>query len=95
MPRFSIKDLLIATTLIAIGLGLLVLMFKSMNSVRREFGYEVGLTVFIVLWIAGIALIVAGFYAPFTRVLRGLVVGSVLSLLMFFTFWLLTLYANR
>jgi hypothetical protein len=56
MPRFSIKDLFIATTLVAVGVGALCVLFS-----REETPVIPGL----ILFFGGSALIGAGIFMPF------------------------------
>ena len=41
MPRFTVKDLLLATTLIAIGAGTLAFLFQNGEQIKREYGAAV------------------------------------------------------
>ena len=77
MPRFTTKDLLIATTLIAIGVGLLVFAYKH-PTLRAG---EPGSWEFPVGWFGGGALICAGVFAPFKRPIVGGIAGLVIQFL--------------
>jgi|tagenome__1003787_1003787.scaffolds.fasta_scaffold20490834_1 hypothetical protein len=74
MPRFSIKDLLIATTLISVGLGLLYFVYQHRYTPDDE-AWELG------AYLGGGALIGAGAMTPFKRPLRGAIIAVVLMLL--------------
>ena len=73
MPRFSIKDLLVGMTLIALGLIILFI------SVPAQSG---ALAVWLVsaMYFGGFMLIVAGVFAPFRDSWLGVAVGLVAAL---------------
>ena len=76
MPTFSLKDLLLATTLISIGLSVWYLLFAYRPGARNHEEYEI----FIARAIAfnGIALIGAGLLAPFKRTWIG-AIGAIIA----------------
>ena len=77
MPRFTIKDLLIATALIAIGAGALAFLFRGGEGLfAAGLGSEAAV---LVLWIGGGACIGAGLLTPFKRPLVGAVIGMVIQ----------------
>jgi hypothetical protein len=76
LPSFSLKGLLWGTTLIAVGLTYLAILFRHqpMNSVLLV----------LFLWIGGGALIAAGLLMPFGKVWAGAIFGGVLQALLIF-----------
>ena len=76
MPRFTIKDLLKATTLIAIGAGIWACLFRGAYANNR-----IGVDK-IMLWIVGGAFISAGIFTPFKRPWEGAIVAIVLQILL-------------
>jgi hypothetical protein len=80
MPRFTIKDLLVATALVAIGAGMI------------GFQYQNGLAIFtwggmgvcLFLWCGGGVLIGAGLLKPFKRTWTGVITGLVIQTLLVF-----------
>jgi hypothetical protein len=77
MPRFSLKHLLLSTTLVAVGLVLLLLIF-------REPGGSLGDSAAIVCWFGGGALIGAGLLAPFRKWWIGAAIGMGIQLLVLY-----------
>jgi hypothetical protein len=75
MPRFTVKDLLIATTLIAVGAGMLAFVFQNGEEIKR--GYGAG--VFAVLWFGGGAFVGAGIFTPFKRPWMGAIIGVMIQ----------------
>lgn len=77
MPRFTVKDLLIATTLISLGAGLWVVMTNNPHlfSINRE-----RYVLFLLIWFGGGAIIGAGLLTPFTRIWAGAFAGVAASL---------------
>jgi hypothetical protein len=71
MPRFKVKDLLIATALIAIGLGMWALLFRSWEGLFDE-GMG-GVLDILLLWFGGGACIGAGLFTPFKRPWTGVI----------------------
>lgn len=75
MPRFSIKDLTLATAMMAIGIGLVtyVLRYKpeSVNSITNVS------SLFPLSWFGGGVLIGAGIMTPFNRPWTGVIIGIV------------------
>ena len=80
MPRFTVKDLLIATTFIAIGAGVLV--FLNQNS-RAIFDWG-GMGTVLFLWYGGGALIGTGLLMPVKRPWTGVITAFVLQTLLVF-----------
>ena len=76
MPRFTIKDLLLATTLVAIGAGTWAFLFRGVVATSRM-GADI-----MMLWIVGGAFIGAGLVAPFKRPWEGAIVAIVLQFLL-------------
>lgn len=74
MPRFSIKDLLLATTLIALGIGALMTLARTTGDFHRAFPGTA-----FVLFLGGGALIGAGLLAPASRPLAGAVIGALVQ----------------
>ena len=70
MPRFSIKDLLLSTTLLAVGFTALTLLpgLVSRNAV--------GVILPFVFWIGGCVLIGTGLFAPFHKKRLGAAIGA-------------------
>jgi hypothetical protein len=75
VPKFSIKDLLIATIFVAVGLGMVTSIFKS--SVYFH-GTEYGAPF---LWFGGCALIGLGLGWPFKQPLVGIFLGFLISII--------------
>jgi hypothetical protein len=76
MPRFSIKDLMLATTLVALGLAIAIVDMSVTNrDLSRDYHLPLHpLTSLVVLSIGG-AFIGAGLLAPFRRKAIGAGVG--------------------
>lgn len=81
MLRFSIKELLAATMLIAIGAGLWSVLFRHSGQLHRALGELVFLPV-VVLYFAGGAFISAGLGFPFRRELEGMLTGVAIQLML-------------
>ena len=77
MPRFTIKDLLIATTLIAFGAGLIAWTIRYMDTAKVEQPQPIVLINFF----ACPALIGAGLFTLFKRPWLGALVGVLLTIL--------------
>src|SRR5689334_2507291 len=77
MPRFTIKDLLIATTLIANGVFQLTLSRDGENASPFAIAF---------LWFSGGVLIGVGLFIPFNRPWTGLFKGLVIQALFLFLF---------
>jgi hypothetical protein len=73
MPRFSIKDLLLATTLIAVGVGAESFLIRSPNAYRGS--GEIRSAILMLFGYCGGACIGAGLLLPFKRPLFGLAIG--------------------
>jgi len=74
MPRFSIRSLLLATTLIAVGMGLIFI------GARIGWGEDVARDA--VLWFSGGALIGAGIMTPFNRAVPGVFIGLAVQIIL-------------
>ena len=74
MPRFSIRSLLIATTLIAVGLGMICYAEQHHDSPDSE-------SLALFAFFGGGCAIGAGIMAPFNRSLTGAIVTVLLMLL--------------
>jgi hypothetical protein len=80
MPRFTVKDLLIATTLIAVGAGMLAFLINGglgTNSVGSAIAWAEA----FLLWFGGSACIGAGLLSPFKRRWTGAVLAIVIQML--------------
>jgi hypothetical protein len=88
MPRFSIKDLLLATLLIAIGIALLLPLFSHAPPPWYVRGIETEAAA--MLWFGGCSTIGAGLFVPFQRARTGAILGAVLALI-FWVIFLLTI----
>jgi hypothetical protein len=77
MPRFSIKDLLIATTCIAMGIGLLAFPYYHHEYISANLPSST----YVLCWFGGGALIGAGILNPFGRPLWGAAIGFVVLVL--------------
>ena len=82
MPRFTIKDLLLATTLIAIGAGMLALVLRGNAWLWPRGGLAV-ITVFS-LWLGGGGCIGAGLLTPFKHPWIGAALGLLIQGLLLF-----------
>jgi hypothetical protein len=78
MPRFSIKDLMLATTLVAVGMGLIYVAYQACLHPRfgnyAAFQFSGGL-------FGGAALIGAGMLIPFKRPWTGTIIAVALVFL--------------
>jgi len=74
MPRFSIKDLLLGITLVAVGIAVESMMGRIRLVVDERWSN-------MIIFCGGIAIIAAGVFAPFHRKKAGAVVGFVAALL--------------
>jgi hypothetical protein len=72
MPRFTLKELLLATTLIATGAGIWAFLSRG-----RAIGVDT-----VMVWIAGGAFIGAGIFTPFKQPWAGAIVAIVLQFLL-------------
>jgi hypothetical protein len=70
MPRFSIKDLMLATTLIAVGLAVLILLPGLASRTA------VGIVLPFVFWLGGCVLIGVGLFTPFHKKRLGAGIGA-------------------
>jgi hypothetical protein len=79
MPRYSTKELLVSTTLIACGLAILAFMLRGAPYIDPETS-----TVILTLsaWCVGGALIGAGLFVPFHRPHVGAFLGLVVQLVL-------------
>lgn len=77
MPRFTIKDLLIATTLIAVGTGMIAVVLRG-DAWLWPRGNLAVLTVFA-LWLSGGGCIGAGLLIPFKHPLVGASAGILIQ----------------
>jgi hypothetical protein len=76
MPRFTVKDLLIATALVALGAGTLAFLFQIGKPLQL-----VAPPVFAGLWLCGGACVGAGIFTPFKLPTMGGVIGFVIQVL--------------
>lgn len=83
MPRFTIKDLTLGLTLVAIGLSIEILLFNS--SFLPQTDEELLLGYFVMCY--GLATITAGLSAPFHRKKLGAVVGFVSGVAFLAAMW--------
>jgi hypothetical protein len=74
MPRFTIRDLLLATTLVAVGVGLIVFPLHFHQLVDEEWSLPL-------FFFGGGAFIGAGIFTPFKRPWTGVIVAVVLQIL--------------
>ena len=74
MPRFSIKSLLLATTLIAVGMALMYFVYQRPDTEENAAGK-------IVAVLSGGALIGGGIFTPFNRPWIGAILAVVLMFL--------------
>lgn len=83
MPRFTIKDLLLATTLIAIGAGMLAPIFLD-TVPRRISSWGIwGVFLWFLIWFGGGGLIGAGLFTPFRKVRIGVAIGVLVQFMLF------------
>jgi hypothetical protein len=78
MPRFTVKDLLIAITLIAIGAGAWAFLFHNVDELERLHGPWLA----PLLWFGGGPCIGAGLFTPFKRPWTGVITALVLQILL-------------
>lgn len=88
MPRFTIKDLLLATTLIAIGVGMLAQIFSGTSpDWIKLLGDSIAVAVCILIWLGSGALIGAGLFSlfkhPWIRAAVGFLFQFVFFILLF------------
>jgi hypothetical protein len=79
MPRFTIKDLLIATTLVAVGAGLIAFWMRTPELDTESWLF---LPALVVCWYGGGAFIGAGLFIPFKRPLTGVFIAVVIQTLL-------------
>ena len=79
MPRYSIKDLLLAVLLISVGIVLLSPLFRMAPEPLPW--YMDGILPILVMWFGGCSMIGAGLFAPFQRKAVGACVGAALALM--------------
>jgi hypothetical protein len=82
MPRFSLRDLLIATALISIGMGLIYVLYTTPLFRERHFMPRMKY-IAPPLFFSGSALIGAGICAPFQRKLIGGLIGFLIPTILF------------
>ena len=77
MPRFSIKDLMLAITLVAVGTGLVCFANRCLDigDVRYKF-WELVVCWWVGGWLAG-----AGLFIPFKRAWTGVVIALAIQFL--------------
>jgi hypothetical protein len=90
VPKFSIKDLLIATTLIALGLGAVLFAFND-DDTNGSYLYYVVMSSLILI---GVALVGAGIAFPF-KMLRRKTIGMLLGILVLCVLYALLLVFIR
>ena len=73
VPRFSIKDLMLSTLLVAVGLTVEIVLFRFLPRTSEEF-----LLAYFILC-SGLATIGAGLFAPFRKKKVGAAVGFVIG----------------
>jgi hypothetical protein len=71
LPRYSLGNLLFATTAMAVGIGSLVHLFGDMDSLRPLAVHG--------LWFGGVTAIGVGLFSPFRRPVLGAVVGFLIA----------------
>jgi hypothetical protein len=79
MPRFTIRDLLVATALIAVGAGMIVFLFRG-----REASHQLGDWPTLFFWCGSGAFVGAGIFTPFKRPWTGAITGFVIQTWLFF-----------
>ena len=80
MPRFTVKEMLLATTLFAVGAGLLAFLYQNSEDVFQNGGMK-GI---LLLWYGGGACTGAGLLTPFKRPWTGVITAFVLQTLLVF-----------
>lgn len=78
MPRFTLGELLVSTTLIAFGSGMVAVIIREGEYVTNVLGYE-ALGFLYVAWMAGGSLIGAGLCMPFRRPWLGAAIGAIIQ----------------
>jgi hypothetical protein len=81
MPRFTVKDLLIATALVAAGAGMIGLLHHG-RLLPDNVEFASAWATAILLWFGGGALIGAGLFLPFKRPWTGVVFALVIQTLL-------------
>jgi uncharacterized membrane protein YczE len=73
MPRFTIKDMLLAMTLIAVGAGMLTFLDRNRE---RTFGQSaIGAIGILLMWYGSGACVGAGLFTPFKRPWLGVLIA--------------------
>ena len=81
--QFSLKDLFLGTTMIAVGFGIAVLPFSTIVWDEMWFFRLVPQG----LWLGGGALIGAGLLLPYKKAAIGAVIGFVVQVLFFYSYF--------
>jgi len=80
MPRYSLKDLLLSTALVAVGMAMLYVLFTY------RWGVPNAVPLMTTVWIAGGTLIWAGLLLPFRHPWIGACVGAVIQMALIYAF---------
>ena len=96
MPRFTIKDLLIATTLIAIGCGMLAVLYQGTivppSGPSSSLSDVVIALIFLICIFGSGPFIGAGLFTPFKYPWIGAAVGLVFQFVLFTVLFFLAAY---
>ena len=86
MPQFTLKEMLLATTLIAVGVGAMAFLYHSADA-PRGLGNSAQVGLAVLLWFGGGALVGAGLFTPFKRPWTGASVAFALQVLLMVWRW--------
>jgi hypothetical protein len=81
--RFNLRELLLSTTLIAVGLTMAIVPFSA---VKHELWYYLLLSQ--LLWLGAGVLIGAGLLLPFKKAVIGAFTGFVVQVVIFYTYFI-------